>query len=349
MQGELLPPIRADYEAEQNAILVGKPHWTDFGAFLKGKIERRTIRMVIKREFAGLPPDARAELDRSFEHYMALGAGTQRPIGDAEIGAIVNKFTDADPDGVRTAGRQGGHHLNTEGRSSIRATLPYELSRKLMTSGRAQQVLVTVVWEDGMPHEPSMHQGWYREMPRSRPWLQGARYELPNHRVYVRFLPAHAAPMDMAAGRAQTSDLEGPMLVNLPDMPGMVRIRQRGEYLDSIEGNAEETARDREAVEAGTVDFQYRRAIDDAKFQSEYWKDTGRWRASSSGLFQSVRASLESHDELQTLWGFPRRSQTEDIAEYQSFNRNHGSSSDGQAAVLVPFAPSQGGARRPDL
>ena len=127
-------------------------------------------------------------------------------------------------------------------------------------------------------------------------------------------------------GRAQISDLKVPMLQTLPDMPGMVRIRQRGEYLDSIEGNAEETARDRGPLKQEPWTF----STDEQSMTQSSNPSTGRTRVAGerrAAASFGPCARLESHDELQTLWGFPRRSQTEDIAEYQSFNRNHGSSS----------------------
>ena len=310
LSGELRAPDRAAYDAEQSqSIVLGAPQHEDFGAFLRGKILRsRSIAAARAAVFgpANLSPEVRERLEREFEWYMPLTAGTQRAIGDVGLHSIVNELLHADPDGREIPYERGGRWLRPEDRH-LYAGLPLD---KLSTQGRAQQLLVTVVWEDGEEYEPMMHTGWYRTGPSNAQQDRDGpswRYSLPCHRVYVRFLPAHAAPMDMAAGRAQTSDLEGPMLVNLPD----------GFEADVIHrAFASSTSAPREA-EAGLRELRASASFK-AQLEEGYWQQRGIDMQTGNGLMRHVRRGGRNPDESVVLWGHVRRSRAEPLSMYNT-------------------------------
>ena len=309
LSGELRQPGRAAYDAEQSqSIVLRAPQHEDFGAFLRGKILRSTSIAAARAEVFGpanLSPEVRERLEREFEWYMPLTAGTQRAIGDVGLHSIVNELMHADPDGREIPYERGGRWLRPEDRHLT--GLPLD---KLSTQGRAQQLLVTVVWEDGEEYEPMMHTGWYRTGPSNAQQDRDGpswRYSLPCHRVYVRFLPAHAAPMDMAAGRAQTSDLEGPMLVNLPD----------GFEADVIHrAFASSTSAPREA-EAGLRELRNSASFK-ARLEEGYWQHRGIDMQTGNGLMRHVRRGGQNPDESVVLWGHVRRSRAEPLSMYNT-------------------------------
>jgi len=328
LSGVLTPPGGEAYEDEQSrSIVVRAPEQEDFGAFLRGKIQRSASIAAARAEvFDGaddLSPQARAELEREFEWYMPLTAGSERTIGDIEIRNIVDELLDADAAGDEVPYERGGGWLSTR---DTDPRIPYA---KLRTQGRAQQLLVTVVWEDGAAYEPMMHAGWYRTgtvpdaQRRDGPsW----RYSLPCHRVYVRFLPAHAAPVDMAAGRAQTSDLEFPMLVNLP-------YNLEAEAIDRAFASSTPSLLAPEGEESSGLREERTTQAFAAQLEERYWSTTGIDMDTGNGLTRHVRRGGQDPSEEVVLWGHPRRSRAEPLTMY---NRMPTYDDDGMVAGLGP-------------
>lgn len=310
LSGELSQPGRAAYDAEQSqSIVLRAPLHEDFGAFLRGKILRSTSIAAARAEVFGpanLSQEVRERLEREFEWYMPLTAGTQRAMGDVGLWNIVNELLDADPNGREIPYGRGGAWLRPADGDPY-AGVPVD---KLRTQGRAQQLLVTVVWEDGEEYEPMMHTGWYRTGPANAQQDRDGpswRYSLPCHRVYVRFLPAHAAPMDMAAGRAQTSDLEGPMLVNLPFGPQADAIH---------EAFASSTPPPRAAED--DLAAMRRSLSGEARLEEGYWQQRGIDMETGNGLMRHVRRGGRNPDESVVLWGHVRRSRAEPLSMYNT-------------------------------
>ena len=331
LSGVLTPPGGEAYDDEQSrSIVLRAPDQDDFGAFLRGKIERSASIAAARAEVfdgAGLSQEARAVLEREFEWYMPLTAGTQRTIGDAGIRTIVDELLDADAAGREVPYERGSASL-FPGHGQPERVMSDATVHKLRTQGRAQQLLVTIVWEDGDAYEPMMHAGWYRTgtvpdaQRRDGPsW----RYSLPCHRVYVRFLPAHAAPVDMAAGRAQTSDLEVPMLVNLPDHGAA----------EAIDGAfASSTAAPLAPGEDVALREARRSASAAAQLEEAYWTQTDVDMVTGNGLMRHVRRGGRDPNEEVVLWGHARRARTEPLTMYNRMPTY--ASDDGLDASLGP-------------
>lgn len=320
LSGALAPPGAEAYDDEQSPpIVVAAPSPEDFGAFLRGKILRsESIAAARDAVFGGagdLSDGARAGLEREFEWYMPLTAGSERAIGDVEIRNIVDELLDADAAGRDVPPERGNEALFPREDQPAAEGLPVD---KLRTQGRAQQLLVTVVWEDGDPHEPMMHTGFYRTgagANRQRRDGPSWHYNLPFHRVYVRFLPAHAAPMNMAEGRAQTSDLEAPMLNNLPN-------RNVAEAIDrALASSTPEPLRPGvsahlEDQETARLQLMRERASWPALLEESYWAQTGIDMQYGNGLLRHLRRRGEDPNEEVVLWGHVRRSRAEPLSMY---------------------------------
>ena len=340
LSGVLTPPGAEAYGDEQSrSIVLRAPDQDDFGAFLRGKIQRSVSIAAARAEVfddAGLSQEARAALERQFERHMPLTAESERAVGEPEIRAIVDELLDADAAGQEVPYERGSASL-FPGHGQPERVMSDATVHKLRTQGRAQQLLVTVVWEDGDAYEPMMHAGWYRTGPvpdalrRDGPsW----RYSLPCHRVYVRFLPAHAAPMNLAEGRAQTSDLEVPMLVNLPtnleaeaidrafasSTPPPLGPGQAFPALDAAQSSALREDRANLAFAA--------------QLEEAYWTETGVNMETGNGLMRHVRRGGRDPNEEVVLWGHPRRSRAEPLTMYNRMPTYD--DDDGSVAELGP-------------